>query len=299
MKVKVIRNMEKESIVKKGDILEIIKSFYKYHVIKIDDNSYLIPTEWCEVVENNTRIAEESYYSCYSKCLKCDNCYLKKGFTLCNLLKNHEMKNDICNYFKEKENRTIVVNDLIVDEELKKEDIKINKLMPCETCKHSLYYGHSDVYCGDIIGKCFNYDKYETIEKEIELPNEFYFKYFKDNKEYKAIKRDEEYAIYGVKDLGYCYDYSLDICKKSINDKEWIIIETPTDNDNKIELDEFKKVSKFIALTTTEDFKVFIAKDKIVSVLQYEDKCFITTVAIEGIFTVREKSVDIIKMLEE
>jgi hypothetical protein len=167
----------------------------------------------------------------------------------------------------------------------------------CRGCKNANgYTGETVAYCSI---KCFNYDKYETIEKEIELPNEFYFKYFKDNKEYKAIKRDEEYAIYGVKDLGYCYDYSLDICKKSINDKEWIIIETPTDNDNKIELDEFKKVSKFIALTTTEDFKVFIAKDKIVSVLQYEDKCFITTVAIEGIFTVREKSVDIIKMLEE
>ena len=90
----------------------------------------------------------------------------------------------------------------------------------------------------------------------------------------------------------YPNNFNKDIneLSKKVDDKVTTIVNTVIEN---------KKVSKFIELTSMEGFKTSISRDKIVSLVQYEEYCFVTTVAIEGTFTVREKAVDITKRLEE
>jgi len=137
-------------------------------------------------------------------------------------------------------------------------------------------------------------------EKEIELPNEFYFKEVSSDNIFMAIKNTFTFDIYSVdKDHFYC-DYNKKDVEKNVKVNSWVIIDKPVVD--KVDVNKentIKKVSKFIKLTTKDGFINYVAKDKIVNVIEYEGQTFITTVTFDGDCIVIEKAENIIKMLEE
>lgn len=307
MKIRIIRNCGIEGTFK------VKRKREGCYVVEHNGIDCLVNPSWCEVVEEYKQ---------------CNNCYWnsEKEENRCN---KSTVKRCIDNNYKwwakieetnKLEEKTIrILKDLNVIK-LFKDDII--------TADFEIGEKYLLVKNGDFKGVCIHKDCFEYVgekgvKKDIELPNEFYFKYHTDTHcKFKAILNTGDkyykdmYRIYSsLSDEYYC-SYSIDNAKHNIETKEWIIMDKPKTievqfkKESNEEIEELvekldkrftvnKKVNKIISLTSMEGFKTYIAKDKFVSVVQYEQYSFITTVAIEGTFTVVEKAEDIIKMLEE